>query len=265
MSWWVIIVIAILAIYVGINLVVYFFQDRLFFRPEKLPHDYAFEFDHPFQEVFLPSHEANINCLHFQNPNAKGAILYLHGNADNLERWGYVAYPYFEMGFDVLVIDYRQFGKSTGTLSEKNLHHDIQVCYNYLNERFPEDQIIIYGRSIGTGLAVKAASLNNPGFVVLEAPFYRFMDVIRYHSRLFYFDFLLRYRFRSYRYIRQIDCPILMFHGNEDEIIPLKSAQKLDNHANDNSTLIILEGGNHGNLSEFETYWNQLRTRLNQL
>ncbi|NOY48554.1 MAG: alpha/beta hydrolase, partial [Chlorobi bacterium] len=121
----------LLIFYVMITTSLYFFQEKILFRPTVLTQDYKYNFSYPFEELFLKTEDdAVINALHFKARNSKGVILYFHGNAGDLSRWGTITEYFVSMNYDVLVMDYRTYGKSTGVLSEEALHKDAQMCYN---------------------------------------------------------------------------------------------------------------------------------------
>ncbi|NNE03974.1 MAG: alpha/beta hydrolase, partial [Eudoraea sp.] len=100
----------------------YFIQEKLIFLPTKLPVDFEYSFQYPFEEVFLTAEDgAVLNALHFKNKDPKGVILYFHGNAGDLSRWGQIATYFVKKNYDVVIMDYRTYGKSTGVLSEEAL------------------------------------------------------------------------------------------------------------------------------------------------
>ena len=152
-------------------------------------------------------------------------------------------------------MDYRTYGKSTGKLSENALYHDAQFCYDYLTERYPEDEITIYGRSLGTGIATYIASKHHPKQLILETPYYSMVDVAKKRFPIIPVKQLIRYELPTYKFIKKVKCPITMFHGTNDRVISLKSAEKLySSVTNDKITFTIIEGGNHNNLVGFEAY-----------
>jgi len=125
--------VVLIGLYVMIGTSLYLLQEKVLFRPTVLAQDYEYNFNHNFEELFLkPDAEAVINALHFKAENPKGVIIYFHGNAGDLSRWGIITEYFVEKNYDVLVMDYRTFGKSTGTLSESALYKDAQFCYDYL-------------------------------------------------------------------------------------------------------------------------------------
>src|SRR5690554_2190456 len=158
------IVIVACVLYVLIWVLLILFQEKLIFMPSELPQDYKYEFSYDFKELYLESHDgkARLNALHFKVNSPKGIVVYYHGNAGQLADWGHVVQDFAESGYDVLVVDYRGYGKSTGKLSEKALYSDALLFYNYALERYPENNIVVYGRSLGTTFATYVAAKNNP-------------------------------------------------------------------------------------------------------
>ncbi|MDB4304212.1 lysophospholipase, partial [Desulfosarcina sp.] len=123
--------------YLTISSALYFIQDNILFRPTVLEQNFEYQFLYPFEELFLkPNEDAVINALHFKNKNPKGVILYFHGNSGDLSRWGKVTEYFVEKNYDVLVMDYRTYGKSIGEITEKALYQDAQFCYEYLKKRY---------------------------------------------------------------------------------------------------------------------------------
>ena len=242
----------------------YFLQEKLLFLPTVLKQGYVFEFSQPFEELFLKTDDNTvINAIHFKVENPKGVILYFHGNAGDLSRWGEVTEYFVAMEYDVLVMDYRTYGKSIGSLSEQAFYDDAQYCYNYLKARYTENEIVVYGRSLGTGIATYVASRNNPKQLILETPYYSITDVAASRFPMFPVAKLLKYKFPSFKYVAQVKCPISIFHGTEDEVIPFRSAKKLFEIAPKPLTAFVeIEGGNHGNLIDFELYHSQIKKIL---
>ncbi len=243
--------------------IVYLLQEKLIFFPEKVPENYQYSFSQPFKEVYLTSPDkARLHALYFIQDNPKGAILYFHGNAGSLRSWGYVAEDLMRYGYNVLIMDYQGFGKSTGKLSQKALFEDAELMYKYLLNYFPEQKLVVFGRSLGTGIAVKVAADNKPGLLLLETPFYNFADVAKAHYSFLPISLLLRYPFRSDKYLPQVSCPVYIFHGTADEIVPYASGLKLANLLNQPGGLITVEGGGHNNLEGFAVYQQALKRIL---
>lgn len=251
--------------------IIQYFQEKVVFLPIILPDDFKFYFKENFEEYFFERSEGGVlNALHFKTKNPKGIILYFHGNADNLKRWGNIAQKFTDYDYDVLVYDYRGYGKSKGKRNEKLLFEDAQFCYDFLKENYGEEKIIIYGRSLGGAFAVKTASENSPKKIILEATFYNLQDMAaRYIPRLAtnIISKYMPYRFDSKEYIKKITAPLYHFHGNKDWVVPLKSGKKLFNIFEEHQPrfekkFIEIKGGNHANLHSFEIYKKEIEKIL---
>lgn len=250
------IVLGAIVLYILIGSFLYAFQESMIFHPWDLPQDHTYEFQHDFEELFLRTEEdAVINALHFKAENSKGVILYFHGNAGHLQRWGAITSHLIDKGYDLFIIDYRTFGKSKGELSEEALYHDAQFCYDYLVEKYATEDIIIYGRSLGSGVASKLASENKASHLILESPFYSLADVAKTRFPIFPVERLLKYELPNYKNLQKVDYPITIFHGTSDFVVPYSSGEKLKESLNGKEVkLITIEGGGHSDLSTFSEY-----------
>lgn len=253
----------LIALYLMIRASLYFFQEKLIFLPTKLSQDYEYQFNYPFEELFLETDEnVSINALHFKAKNPKGVILYFHGNAGDLSRWGKITEYLVALHYDVLIMDYRTYGKSTGKLSENALYDDAQYCYDYLLKQYKESKITLYGRSLGTGIASYLGSKNNPKQLILETPYYSIEDVAKYRFPIFPVKHLLKYKFPTYQYLPKVNCKISIFHGTEDLIVPYNSGKKLSKLNIENLNFITVEDGSHNDLINFEIYNTAIKTIL---
>jgi alpha-beta hydrolase superfamily lysophospholipase len=253
-------------LYVLLMLILYFGQSFVIFHPVRLPPSYQFQFDTPFDEymLFTPDGE-QLNLLYFRQPRqaSKGLVLYYHSNADNLQRWGKYNKTFLQWGYDFIVWDYRGYGKSTGKPTAENLRSDAELVYKFANKRYESKQIIIYGRSLGTGLAAYVAFRHSAKRLILETPYHSFADVANTYAPIFPYSMLLRYEFPVYQYLPQVKCPITIFQGTEDELLPFVSTIKLREVINEKKDeFIIIEGGKHHNLGEYEQYRDHLRRVL---
>ncbi len=242
--------------YTIILLILYFFQESILFQPEELPEEYTFQFEQTFEEFFLETNEGVcLNAIHFINKNPKGLILYFHGNRGSLRRWGEIASFFAIKEYDVIVMDYRSYGKSSGKITEKNLYSDAQLFYNYALNYYSEDQITIYGRSIGTGIAVALASKNHPCNLILETPYYDIKDVVESWLPHLPTNALLRFKIPSGKFIQNVTCDITIYHGTSDGVVPYKTGKRLFNSIpNVNKELITIQEGSHNDLIEFDSY-----------
>lgn len=237
-------------------------QESLIFYPEILSPGYPFAFSEPFEEVTVPVVAATLNALLFKAQNSRGVVLYLHGNAGSLRTWGAVAGDFTSRGYDILIPDYRGFGKSTGKItSEKQLLDDGLAVYRLLTKTWPENRIIVYGRSIGTGVATFIARSEKPKMLILESPFLNLIDLASYHYSFLprpILSMALRYPLRNDRWISDIACPVFLFHGTKDNIIPFDHSVQLERLISAPHRLIRVEGGDHNDLSDFGVFAREL-------
>lgn len=253
----------ILTGYVLLMLIAYFIQDKFIFKPEKLAADFKFKYDAPFRELFFDVEPGvRINGLHFFRPEPKGLILYFHGNTRSIKGWARYAKDFYRYDYDVVLVDYRGFGKSTGKRSEADMLSDMQFVYIKLKEQYNEQHIIVYGRSIGSGFAAKIASDNNPRYLILDAPYYSFKKVVERFLPMLPLRYVLRYHLRTDMWIKLVNCHAYILHGTKDWLIPISNSKKLQAINPRKITLIRIEGGGHNNLPSFPEYHNFIRDIL---
>ncbi|MEP7265866.1 MAG: alpha/beta fold hydrolase, partial [Bacteroidota bacterium] len=218
----------LLLVYIIICTAVYFLQEKLIFFPNKLPAKYNFSFNQPFEEITVKTNDdVNLKGLLFKTEAPKGVILYLHGNAGSLKTWSDVAPLYTNLYYEVLIMDYRGFGKSEGDIqNQEQLYNDVQLFYNLLLKRYPENNIIVLGYSIGTGPAAWLASENHPRMLILQAPYYNLTDLMQQMYPLLP-AIILKYPFPTNEYLLKCKMPVVIFHGDKDEVIYYGSSVRL--------------------------------------
>jgi len=247
------------AVLIGLGIALYVFQERLIFYPEKLSNKAQFKFDDLVTEFFYETSDGEkINALLFKVENPKGVVYYHHGNAGNLEYWGAKAIDFTGRGYDVLMYDYRGFGKSTGKIkNEKMMYSDAMMIYKKLLHEYAEKDVILYGISLGTGIATKLAHENNPKMLILETPYYSFYDVSKFHYPYLPNSILLHYQFKNNKLLPEIKQPIYLFHGTVDKTVPYNSSTRLAK-LSDNIQLFTIEDGSHSDLNTFNLYHHKL-------
>ena len=150
----------------------YYFQEQFLFKPEKLPKEFLFAYENQVVDEYnlVTCDSAVINGIHFTIQNPRGVVLYLKGNSKSIKGWGKFAVDFTRNVYDVILVDYRGFGKTTGKRSQEALKKGLQYVNDTLRERVPEEYINLYGRSMGCGFATKLASINNPEMLILDSP-----------------------------------------------------------------------------------------------
>jgi pimeloyl-ACP methyl ester carboxylesterase len=259
---WVKIVI-ILYCLVGIGL--YYMQEKLIFHPEVLAENYQFNFSFPFKEVNLPyTQQSTINIIQFQpaDSNVKGVVLYFHGNGQNISRYASHAPVFTKNNYEVWMIDYPGYGKSTGELTEQNLYNWALIFYKLARARFPKEKIILYGRSLGTGIATQLASVRDCKALILEAPYYSLPSLAGTKAPIYPVNQMIRYKFPNYKYLQEVTAPVTIFHGANDELIPIGQSKKLKPFLKKNDEWIPVENAGHNNVMNFDRYTTKLDSIL---
>ncbi len=248
-----------------------YLQEKVVFLPIVLQKDHEFDFEVEFEEyLWNTPFEGIINVLHFKIKQPKGVIVYFHGNADNLHRWGKIANEYTNFGYDVLVMDYRGYGKSSGPRNEDYLYSDAQFCFDFAKNLYGEENTIVYGRSLGGSFAVKVAAENYPKTVILEATFYNLQDIVNRWLPKKVTDKVsptMTYHFLSNENITKIKVPLYHFHGTKDNVVPIKSGKKLfevfeKSQPKITKKFIEISGATHDDLINHENFVEELKKIL---
>lgn len=240
-------------------------QEKLLFHPEPLNPE--FKFDLPYtSEVFIDVPHAKLHALYLHQPAAqsKGIVLFLHGNAGNLETWFTHTDFWLSTGYDVLMPDYRGFGKSTGKIeNEAQLNEDVEQAWNYVAHNYKDKKKVIYGRSLGTGLAAKLGTQTPADLVVLVSP-YTSMTAMAREYYPWVPSFILRYPLKTDQLLPQINTKILLLHGTSDRLIDSEHSKRLVT-LNPKARLVEIEGAGHGDTHNFDTYTSTLKAALDSL
>lgn len=242
-----------------LSIIAFFVQEYFMFHPEKLPEDFEFKYEEPFEEYWFDVEPGvRINGLRFTLKRSKGIVIYFHGNTRSIKGWSKYAKDFTRNDYEVLMIDYRGFGKSTGTRAENAIYKDSQYIYNQVRSWHPEENIIIYGRSMGSGFAAKLASKNKPKMLILEAPYYSLSHLTNRWLFFLPLSIVLRYHIRTDIWIKYVRCGIYIIHGTKDSLIPYRSSASLRKEAPLTTRLIPIHGGKHNDLATFSEYHNHL-------
>lgn len=242
-----------------------FFLRKFLFRPVPLTPDTAFQFDAQFEELWFDTPDGErLNALFFPAPAqpARGAVLYFHGNRDNLQRWGAMHRDFTALGYDFLVPDYRGYGKSSGEPEEEGFYADSMLVFKWLTQYCSPERIVLYGRSLGSGVACWLAAQVPARLLLLETPFDSVAGLVAAHLRRERLSFEPELRFPNDEHLRQTTMPVLIFHGTRDGVVPYASAANLKSALKPGDVFVTIEGGSHNNLGTFEQYREGLRQWL---
>ena len=173
-------------------------------------------------------------------------ILFLHGNAGNLFNRSYKLNRLNELNLNVLIISWRSFSGNSGKPNETNLYGDAKKAVKWLNERGVETKnIILYGESLGTGVAVEIGQTNKFNSIILESPYTSMIKAAKIYYPYLPVKLLLKDKYESEKKIKNIKTPILIMHGKKDDIVPFYMGKKLFEIANKPKKFLQIEEDDH--------------------
>jgi uncharacterized protein len=255
----------IVLIYCTIGIAIYYGQDKMFFHPEAVTANSQYSFPYAFKEVNIPyTKKANINIIQFaaNQPQPKGVVLYFHGNKKNISWYAKAAPEFTSRGYDVWMIDYPGFGKSTGDFTERELYDWALVFYKLAQARYAKDSIIIYGKSMGTGIAAQLATRRDCKALILEAPYYSLPSIIDSWLPVYPVNKMIHLKLPTWQYVQEITNPIVIFHGTSDNTIPYRNAKRLKPYLKPTDAFITIEGAKHNDIATFPAYKKMLDSLL---
>jgi uncharacterized protein len=251
-----------LAAYALALALLYWQQESLLFRPVVIPTGQPLagltSQGAGVREFTVDVPGAKLSGLQLKLPNPKGVVFFLHGNSGNLDSWFINTEIYRQNNMDLVMLDYRGFGKSTGQIeSEAQLQADVRAVYNHIAPQYVAKKLVVYGRSLGTGLAAGlAAELYKEQTIVdmtvLVSP-YSSMAALTQEIYPFVPQALLRYPLRTDQVVDKIKNPLLLIHGEQDTFIPPSHSQTLKSRAPQARLMLIKDAG-HNDVHKFDAY-----------
>ncbi|NMF66571.1 alpha/beta hydrolase [Brasilonema octagenarum] len=254
--------VVVVIIYLAVCIFLFLKQTRFLFFPSGVIETTPEFYNLRSEEVWLPvsAKSGKVEQIHgwwigADQPNAK-VLLYLHGNSVNIGANVTRAHWFHQLGFSVLLIDYRGFGRSEGRFpNESRVYQDAATAWNYLvyQQKIPPSNILIYGHSLGGAIAIDLAlkSPNAAGLVV-ESSFTSIRKVLAYRNNFWMFpvDLILRQHFDSITKVPNLKMPVLFIHGTDDVIVPAFMSQDLYAAAPEPKKLILVPGAAHNNVAQ---------------
>ena len=256
--------------YAVILAVLYWQQESLLFRPIVTPNNQPLagltSQGAGVQELTVNVPGAKLSGLQLKLPNPKGVVFFLHGNGGNLDSWFINAEIYRQNNMDIVMVDYRGYGKSTGQIeSEAQLHADVRAAWDHIAPQYVGKKSVIYGRSLGTGLAAKlSADLASLVDMTVLVSAYSSMQTLTREIYPFVPTALLRYPLRTDQVVQQIKSPLLLIHGEQDTFIPPSHSQILKT-LSPQAKLLIVTGAMHNDVYSFEAYLQGFGEMLTKL
>ena len=255
------------SVWILFSLVLYFLQPQFIYFPQS-------EIDYTPDMVGLDYEDINIQTEDNVSLNAwflpvKGTtrtLLFFHGNAGNISHRLESLKLFHRMGLSVFIIDYRGYGRSQGTPNEQGTYLDAKAAWQYLTEvrAIADDEIIIFGRSLGGGIASWLASQHTPRLLILESSFTSIADMGNHYYPYLPTQLLTLIKYASIDRIENIYCPILISHSQSDEVVPYKFGRQLFEKANTPKVFMELQGGhNDGFIVSGQSYIDGIEKFIN--
>lgn len=252
-------------IYCSIGIALYYLQNKFLFHPVQLSGDHRFSFERPFKEIQIPVNKTDtISMIKFSPLGSikKGLVVYYHGNRENVQHYEPYVSTFTDRGYEVWMPDYPGFGKSTGKLTEKKLYELAWLIQTMARSRISSDSIIIYGKSLGTGIAAYAATTSAYRFLILETPYYSIPELFNNYAFFYPIKMMAEYKIPTYEFISDVKSRVMIFHGTSDGVIPYRNARKLLPVLKAGDQFITIPKGKHNNLPESELYKNAMNSIL---
>lgn len=248
----------IVVAYVAITAFMYLLQRDLVFKPNPLTPDPA-EYALSNVEIKTIVTEDKLKLKGWMlHSGVEGApiIIFFHGNSGHIGHRIYKAKYMLEAGYDVFMAGYRGYGGNPGSPSEADLTKDAHAWMAWISQRASLDQkpLIIYGESLGSGIAVKMAQKYPARALILDAPYSSLVDVAQDRYPILPVKYLMKDPFYSDQIVANISTPVLIAHGTKDTVIPIELGQKLFKTANEPKRFIEIKGGRHDDLYDYNVF-----------
>jgi len=258
--------------FVSLKVLVLLLEPRLTFFPSKEIPKTPKDFGVDFREFAIPTSDGStVSAWYLHQEDALADFIFFHGNAGNISMGRLdLVLTLFEQQYNVLVFDYRGYGQSPGSPDEAGICLDSEaVARFHRDELYRRDSKVIYfGRSLGGVTASFAAAKIPPAGLILEATFPDKKTLLSHYPALLRFlAFFSRYELPTIRYLEQVQCPILVVHGDRDEIVPFRVGEDLFQRVQGDKELFVVSGASHADqyVVGGDQYWARLRSFVERL
>jgi uncharacterized protein len=245
------------------------YQEKLLFQPTTLPASFVIMPAPDVKEVTVPVPGAQLSVLHLKAATPKGAVIFLHGNGGNVNTWFPDPDFYRSHQMDVVMMDYRGYGKSTGQIeSEAQLRADVRAVWQHFAPQYIGKKKMVLGRSLGTalaaGLSVELAQQGQPVDATILISAYESLEKLALAHYSWVPSAILRYPLRTHESVAVLRSPLLLIHGQADTLIEPSHSQALQKLAPQSKLLLVPNAG-HNDLQKFELYLQAIRDEMARL
>ena len=222
----------LILVYFIVLVIIYFSQRSLMYHPSANNYINENKLNHKIEKIKIPS-DNELTAWYFKKNEKFKTLLFFHGNAGSLENRIYKLNALSKLKLNYLIVAYRGFSGNKGNPTEEGLYKDARAAKYWLNLNYIDDQnIILYGESLGTAIAIDLSKDYKFAGVILESPFTSMIDLGQKYYPLFPVKLLLKDKYESKKKIKNLISPILVLHGKKDNIVPFSMGEKIFNIAN---------------------------------
>lgn len=251
-------VVTVFVLYIGLALLLYLFQGRFIYFPTRPLGTTPEAIRLAYEEVtFSTADGLELHGWFVPGAQPRPVLLFFHGNAGNISHRLESLRLFHELELSTLIFDYRGYGKSDGTPSEYGTYRDAAAAWRFLHEHrgVAAEDIVLFGRSLGGAVATWLATHVTPGGLIVESTFTSIPDLGAQIYPFLPVRWLARIRYNNRKRIPQVDCPVLIIHSQDDELIPIAHGRALFKSAREPKRLLLLRGGhNDGFLVSVDRY-----------
>ena len=217
----------LLLVYIFVVVFLFFYQRKLLYHPSENNYLDETQLNHTIEKTFIQSNDKLVSWYFKKNPKFK-TILFFHGNAGKLDNRVYKLNELSKLELNYLIVAYRGFSGNAGKPTESGLYEDANFAKIWLNKNGVKDKdIIIYGESLGTAVAIDLASRYNFSGIIIESPFTSMLDLAQKYYPIFPVKLILKDRYESRKKLNDIKSPVLVMHGKKDKIVPFYMGEQI--------------------------------------
>jgi fermentation-respiration switch protein FrsA (DUF1100 family) len=266
MLWSVIVVLA--GAYIGLAVILMIFQSHFIYFPEREIAATPNEIGLSHEPVSFESADGvKLAGWFIPAEQSRGAVLFCHGNAGNISHRLESIQAFHRLGLSIFIFDYRGYGESEGRITEKGTYLDAEAAWTYLVEQRQVDptEIVIFGRSLGGTIAAWLAQDHTPKALIIESTFTSVRDIAAQLYPYLPVRLMSRFSYSAIDYIRGVNCPVLIVHSRDDEMIPVSHGRRLFEAANEPKQFLEIRGShNEGFIVSAQQYHDELDSFISE-
>jgi fermentation-respiration switch protein FrsA (DUF1100 family) len=253
-------IVSVLIVLLIVNAWMYFQQSAMTFYPYRKLYQTPGDWGLAYEDVFLTTPDGTrLHGWYLPREGSQRALLFMHGNGGNISHRGDSLAIFHRLGFNVFIFDYRGYGRSEGAPGERGLYEDAATAWQHLVEQrgFDKKDIVLFGRSLGATVAAKLAAEVEPAGLIMESSFSSARSFAQAVLPLLSRIVVMRYRFDTAAYVRQVTCPVLVAHSPDDDIIPFQLGEAVYAAANQPKTFLTMQGDHNSGFLQSQPGYEQ--------